>query len=128
MRCYRVLSAVLKVLGIAFNFIMVTILWQLFRYSDLNALSTVLNNVLTGAPLNMEAIGLTHNEVIWLICVLSVTVILDILRDRWDMLEKYASLFLPLRWIGYLVLMFIFLIFGVYGGSFAASDFIYQWF
>ena len=127
-RLNKGLSAVLKVFGIAFNFILVTILWQLFRYSDLNALSTVLNNVLTGAPLDMEAIGLTHNEVIWLICVLTVTVIFDILRDRWDMLEKYASMFLPLRWIGYIVLMFIFLIFGVYGGSFAASDFIYQWF
>ena len=76
----------------------------------------------------MEAMGLTHNEVIWLVCVLLMTVIFDILRDRWDMLEKYAVMPLPLRWIGYLVLMFIFLIFGVYGGSFAASDFIYQWF
>ena len=124
----KVLGFVLRVIGIAINFVLVTALWQLFRYSDLSQISEVIKSLSINSALDFETIGLTHNEVIWLICVIVITIIFDILRKHLDMLAVYAKIFIPFRWVGYLVLIAIFLVFGVFGGSFEASDFIYQWF
>ena len=127
-KLYKPVQIMVKIFGICINFVFVTVLWQLFKYSDMSQLANVWHSLMTPSALDFEAMGLTHNEVIWLAIVIATTVILDILRDRWDMVEVYGKVFMPLRWVGYMVLIFIFLIFAVYGGTFEASDFIYQWF
>jgi len=57
-----------------------------------------------------------------------IVILCDLLRYRRNLIEDYSRLYFPLRWIGYAVLVITFLIFGMYGGSFEASDFIYQFF
>ena len=119
---------ILRIFGIGINFIIVTLLWLIFRYQNMQEVFNVLNLCRQSSPLNFELIGLTRNETIWLFVVLAITIILDILRNHFDMLEVYAKQFILFRWIIYACLIAIFIIFGVYGGSFDPSDFIYQWF
>ena len=117
-----------RVLGIPVNFIIVTFLWLIFRYQSMDEVISVIQQIRTLAPLDFELIGLTHNEVLWTVCIISVTVILDIMRNYLDMLKFFNKLIFPVRWAVYILLVFTFMIFAIYGGSFAASDFIYQWF
>ena len=119
-------NAVLSVLGIAFNFCVVTALWLIFRYQTMGEVFHVIDLIKAGGALDFEAIGLTHNEVLWLGAVLAITIVLDICRSLTDMTDLLSRQFFAFRWAFYAVVIFLFLIFGVYGGSFDASDFIYQ--
>ena len=119
---------IVRPLGIVINFILVTFCWLFFRYQTLDQVFAILRDIQTMQPLSLVEIGLTQNEQYWLYAVLGIVVITDILRSRFDMLKVYAKIPFPFRWLGYAILIVVFLIFGVYGGSFAASDFIYQYF
>lgn len=118
----------LTILGIITNFIIVTFLWLIFKYQTMGEVSEVLNRMFVSAPLSFEAIGLVKNEVIWLGVVLLVTIVMDILRNKFDMIEVLSKQFILVRWFVYIVLIVVFMVFAVYGGSFDSSDFIYQFF
>ena len=117
---------------IPFNFIIVTLLWQVFKNSDLNVLSDIFlrcqNIQRPSMYLLNETYGITRNEVLWLLFICVVVLISDILRNKWDMIYAYGKMFLPFRWLGYALLIVLFLVFGVYGGNSEAADFIYQFF
>ena len=57
-----------------------------------------------------------------------IVIITDILRDRFNMIEKFNNQLIIVRWAIYFILIVMFVVFGVYGGSFEANDFIYRFF
>lgn len=128
----KTINPVLKVLGsiilIIINFAIVTTLWVFFKYQDFSEALSVINKIFVSSSLDFELIGLTHNEIIWLYIVLGTTVVFDILRYFFDVFEFFGKHIFILRFVIYVVLIITFLIFGMYGGSFDANDFIYRWF
>ncbi len=122
------LKTIAKPFGIILNFSFVTFLWLFFRYTSFEQIANILSSIAVPHHLSLSEVGLTMNEQYWLCVVLLSVFVTDVLRNRFDMLECYAKLWMPIRWAGYLLLIVVFLVFGVYGGSFSASDFIYQYF
>ena len=118
----------LSVAGIALNFLIVTGLWMLFKYPNFNELLDVINRLKIEGVLNYELIGLTKNEVEWLSVIICTTVLVDILRYFFDIFEFMGKRIFVLRWAFYVAFILVFLVFGVYGGTFDANDFIYRWF
>ena len=112
---------------IIINFAIVTTLWIFFKY-DFNSAMVIIDRIFVSSSLDFELIGLTSNEVLWLECVIGVTVICDIFRYFFDMAEFMGKRIFVLRYALYVVLIVTFLVFGMYGGSFDSNDFIYRWF
>lgn len=110
------------------NFAFVTILWQFFRNDTFAGFTDVLTRAMTCSAFHMEHIDLTRNEWVWLGVVLAVTAVYDLWHDQRDALQDYARLPFLFRWLGYAVLVAVFLVFGVYGSGVDAADFIYQFF
>lgn len=117
----------IKLVGILINFVLVSMLWLIFKYSLAEVL-IIINKALTYQMLDFNLIGLTINEVYWLITIIVLVVVIDIIRYHFDALALFNRLFIGFRWLVYVALIVIFLVFGVYGGSFSANDFIYRWF
>lgn len=118
----------ISIIRIVSNFIIVSFLWLPFKYQSFGEVLGILRRLFIVAPINFETIGLTINETYWLIIVIGIVIIVDILRNNWDMLLVFNKVWIPFRWITYALLIVTFLIFGVYGGSFEVSDFIYRFF
>lgn len=116
-----------SLLLIVINFTVVTTLWIFFKYDFNEAIATI-QRIFVKSPLNFETIGLTHNEVIWLCIVLSTVVITDILRYFFDLGDFFGKHIFIIRFVLYAAMILLFLVFGMYGGSFDANDFIYRWF
>ncbi len=122
------LRKVLAIPAVLINFAVVSFLWLIFRSSSLQEVFSVLEALKRGGGIDFALIGMTRNEVLWLFAVLVITILLDICRYFKDMIEFLADRFIVLRWIFYALLVVVFLVMGVYGGSFDPSDFIYKWF
>lgn len=118
----------LSIVGIALNFAIVTGLWMLFKYPNFSELTGVINRLMVDGTLNFELIGLTKNEIEWLMVIISLTVLVDVLRYFFDIFEFMGKRIFVLRWVFYVAFILAFLVFGVYGGTFDANDFIYRWF
>lgn len=125
---YKFPKQIKSIVLIVINFIIVSFLWIFFRNTNLKYSIDVINRIFINGSLNLELVGLTHNEVTWLIVVLCVVIVLDILRYFFDVKEFLGKRIFILRYAIYVVLILTFLIFGMYGGSFDANDFIYRWF
>ena len=119
---------IISYLGIPINFVIVSLLWLVFRCNTIQEVIDIINRALVTAPLDLSIIEITHNEIIWLQIIMVIVIVLDILRNNFDMLDVLAGYFFIYRWVIYTVLIIVFLIFGVYGGSYDPSDFIYKWF
>lgn len=109
------------------NFTIVNTLWVFFKYDFSDAVATI-QRIFVKSSLDFEAIGLTYNEVIWLCIVLSTVVITDILRYFFNLGEFFGKHVFIIRFVLYAAMILLFLVFGMYGGSFDANDFIYRWF
>ena len=121
-------KVILYVFGVAFNFTVVSFLWLIFRCQTMNEAMMILNRMFTSQSLDFTLIGLTNNEIIWMWMVMAITVIMDNLRSKTDMIAWFNKRNFVLRWLVYFILLVLFIVFGVYGGSFDSSDFIYQFF
>lgn len=118
-----------KACFIGINFAIVTILWLFFKYQNISEAFGVINRILAGGKLNIEMLGLTLNETRWLTLLIIAVVIVDILRYFFDIFEFMGKRAFFFRWPVYILMIIIFLVFGVYGGgAFEAGDFIYRWF
>lgn len=118
----------LNIVRIAINFVVVCFLWLPFKYQSVGEVMNVLSRLFTAGSINFETIGLTINETYWLLVVMVIVITTDILRKHWDMLFVFNKVLFPFRWVFYALMIVTFLIFGVYGGSFEATDFIYRFF
>ena len=117
-------------LGIIVNFIIVSILWVFFRSSSMEvALNTL--NVIPSLKLSeislisYEAIGMTLNEWYWMWIIIGITILTDILRYFFNMIDVLSKQFILFRWIFYIILIVLAIIFGMYGPGYHPSDFIY---
>lgn len=126
--CNKKLKMIIHFLGIMFNFIIVSFLWLIFKCSTLEETMMVINRVLISQNLDLNLIGINTNEIIWLITIIFIVIVMDILRDKIDVIDWFNSRCFVFRWFAYFVLLLVFIVFGVYGGSFDSSDFIYQFF
>lgn len=127
-KVHKITEVILKFLGMVFNFIIVTFLWLIFRCQTMGEVINIINRLFISQPFNYELIGITLTEVYWIVFIIITMFILDILRYKFDMINLFNKQFFLIRWIIYAVLIVMFLIFGVYGGSFEVGDFIYQFF
>lgn len=118
---------VVSIFLILINFIIVTTLWIFFKYDFSDAALTI-QRIFAKSSLDFKAIGLTHNEVVWLCIVLSTVLITDILRYFFNLGEFFGKHVFIVRFVLYAAMILLFLVFGMYGGSFDANDFIYRWF
>ena len=109
------------------NFTVVTTLWIFFKYDFSEAVATI-RRIFVKSPLDFETMGLTHNEIIWLCIVLFAVIITDILRYFFDLGAFFGKHIFIIRFVLYVAMIMLFLVFGMYGGSFDANDFIYRWF
>ena len=112
---------------IVINFTVVTTLWIFFKYDFSEAVATI-QRIFVKSPLDFETMGLTHNEIIWLCIVLFAVIITDILRYFFDLGAFFGKHIFIIRFVLYVSMIMLFLVFGMYGGSFDANDFIYRWF
>ena len=112
---------------IVINFTVVTTLWIFFKYDFSDAVATI-QRIFVKSPLDFETMGLTHNEIIWLCVVLFAVIITDILRYFFDLGAFFGKHIFIIRFVLYVAMIMLFLVFGMYGGSFDANDFIYRWF
>ena len=116
-----------NMLLIVINFILVTFLWIFFK-NDLNSAMEIIGKIFTFSSIDFELMGLTHNEVLWLSFIILFVIISDIVRYFFDVSKFIGKSFFIFRYAIYVVLILVFLVFGMYGGSFDANDFIYRWF
>lgn len=121
-------NIMLNIIRTIFNFLLVSFLWLPFRFQNMNEILDIFSRLFIDSALDFEVIGLTINETYWLIIVIVIVILTDILRKHWDMLYIFNKVLLPFRWTLYVLLIVTFLIFGIYGGSFEATDFIYRFF
>lgn len=123
-------NVILKGIGILINFVIVTLLWVFFQASSLSyALLTYqkMSQAFT-MPLSQfhyDIVGITRNQWHWLRIVLLLVVGSDILRNRQDMINALAKQKTIVRWVFYVLLIAIALVFGVYGPGYNPQDFIY---
>lgn len=118
----------LNIIRIVINFVVVSFLWLPFKYQNVSEIIEVLSRLFSSGGISFDLIGLTINETYWLMIVIGVVILLDILRKHLDMLLIFNKVLFPFRWAVYLLMIVSFLIFGIYGGSFEATDFIYRFF
>ncbi len=120
---------ILKPIRILFNFIIVSFLWLIFKETSISNVLTIIGNLLK--PSNGALFpNLTINEIYWLFIVIGIVIITDILRTNVDLLTIFniKGWMFAIRWPIYILMIIVFLVFGMYGGNFESSDFIYRWF
>lgn len=120
-------NIVISFFRVLINFIIVSLTWLLFRYESISEISTIFARINISSDVVMSSL-LTHNEYLWMCALLIFVVIIDLLRYKINIYNLIAKFYFPFRLLIYFVFIVVFLIFGVYGGSIEASDFIYRWF
>ena len=63
----KVLKPFIKVFGIIINFTIVTFLWLIFKCQTMTEVMLIIERIMTSQAFDYELIGMTINEVYWLI-------------------------------------------------------------
>ena len=123
----KAISIIGKFCGIIFNFMLVSFLWIFFRSANLNEAINIIQNIFNfnGLTIDIATIGITIKELYWIMIIIIIIIISDIMRNHTNMIEWLANRNFIIRWGFYILLIFITLIFGIYGPGYNASDFIY---
>lgn len=124
----KTIRMALNLFGVFLNFVIVTSLWLIFKYQTPGEVLAIISRCLAHTQFSLENVGMTIMEVKWLWMLLVSILIIDILRNYFDILNRFAQIIFPVRWMVYFVMVIVFLIFGQYGGEFDVNDFIYRWF
>lgn len=120
----------IKVIKILINFTIVTILWLFFRSSSMTEMIDLIRRMLNlnSLGLNYKALGITIREMIWLLIIILITIMTDIFRNKEDMIVWLSKRNSILRWCFYTLLIFMVIVFGMYGPGYGSSEFIYATF
>ena len=116
-----------RCLKILLNFILVTISWVFFKVTDIHQALAMLQKALffPSFKLNLNVLKISPTELMIALFFISVIIILDILRNRADMIKWFRKRNLIIRFFVYIILFSTFLILGVYGTGYDANQFIY---
>lgn len=130
-------------MGIVKTFILVSFSWLFFRAKSLSASFLALKRIFTsfnaieclkfakhtfGAGAGHMLYGL--DVAVWprLFLFMLFAMVIDVIADKHDLPGRIATCKRPLRWLIYIVLMMLIIIYGSYGFGVSASDFIYTGF
>ena len=119
------IPAFVKVLMILFNFVIVSLLWVFFRSENVNEVIRVISNMFVISGFDLQIINLTQRQGVWMIIILVIVILTDILRNKRDMIEWLSQRKMIVRWSLYAIMIFVAIIFGIYGSGYDARDFIY---
>lgn len=113
------------VIRVSITFTLVAFAWIFFRANNLNdAIYYILNMF---KSINLDLLSLNMDKFNLLIMFISVflLIIFDIIRTKVDLYEWLKRKNIIFRWIIYFVLIWIILIFGIYGPGYSENTFIY---
>lgn len=116
--------------NILLNYLLICWLWLFFRVQDMGELAYIYRSIATELNMgfSLGAFGLGKSEVLVSLVLVVLFIGVDILRDKGYGLKDYAKLPLLVRWFGYFVIMWMFILFGIYGRNYDAAEFIYKQF
>lgn len=135
-------NPILVFLGRIKVFLLVSISWIFFRAATTTASMKVINGMIT--RLNYiptieyiesfiageKGIFLGLNQHAWTVIIvfLIIAIIVDLLVQRYDLIDKVANAPIWIRWPIFMAIMIIIIIYGMYGFGYNASNFIYSQF
>lgn len=120
-------NKVVSIFRIAINFLIVTFVWLLFRYENITEVTCLLSRLFVPSQTAFKDL-LSNHEYIWMLILIVFVIVIDLIRYKFDIYRFIGKSFFIFRFAIYLIFIIAFLIFGVYGGTFEPSDFIYRWF
>lgn len=118
-------NKILSSLKIVFTFLLVTFAWIFFRSSTFTDAIYVITNSFKNFDLNLMSLGLDKYNLIFMFASVVLIVIFDILRLKVDLYRWLQERNIVIRWITYFALIWITLIFGIYGPGYSENTFIY---
>ena len=118
---------IVSTIRLIINFIIVCLLWLVFRTNTMNEVFSILSRI-SFDKIDFSALEFTHYQVLWMTILIGFVFAIDLIRYKWDIFKYLSKTLFIIRYAIYIVFIFIYLIFGVYGGSFNSADFIYRWF
>jgi hypothetical protein len=106
--------------------VIVCFAWIFFRANSLADSLILINNIGKGSfkPTNIFELGLVKQELILSLITIVSLVTFEWINKKHSMQNLLLKQSLPVRWSFYLIVVFIVLIFGVYGEN-QVSEFIY---
>ncbi|MCR4692282.1 MAG: MBOAT family protein [Firmicutes bacterium] len=112
-----------------FVFFLVSFAWIFFRSPDMQVAQEAVRKIFTDfGTFNFAKItdfGVDAANAAVLICAASVLLLVSVLAEKEELAGRIEKIHFPVRWIIYFLLIFVVLIFGIYGPDFDASQFIY---
>lgn len=119
-------SCFVKTIKIIFTFCLVDFAWIFFRANTVNDSFFVVTNLFHfGMVKDFSLIGYDTLEVIILAFAIIGVTILDVLSTQFSIKDIFYHRSLVFRWLCYYLLVFVIIIFGIYGPGFDAQEFIY---
>ena len=107
------------------TFILVSVAWTFFRATSLFDACHLLLQVIKGPwNLNLAQVGVKMHELCFSLGMIGIIIVMDLIGEKIVLVKWVENQILPIRWIIYLGLLFVLILFGMYG-SLAADSFIY---
>ena len=117
-----------RVVQTALTFVLIDFAWLFFRAPSFLTALDILRTALMGGTAAGEGftLGLAVPELRVLLLSLLALAVVDLLNNAGVQVRRLVVRCpLPVRWVCYLLSIYVILIFGIYGPGFAASQFIY---
>lgn len=112
-------------ISVVSTFILVCIAWVFFRAPSIDIALEMFSRLYEGSwAFSLTQLGVEANEWYLSLILILVTVLWDSLAERVSIPDWIENRALPIRWSIYLVLLFVLILFGMYG-SLSAQSFIY---
>lgn len=120
-------SVVWQALRVAITFVFIDFAWLFFRASSLTTAVDMIRCALAGGAAMGEGftLGLEAPELRVMAASILLLAVVDLVNLRCSIRTLVTRLPLPVRWVIYLVSIYVILIFGIYGPGFSESQFIY---
>ncbi len=122
-----------KCVCIVWNFILISYAWIFFRADNIKQALQFIKNTFKEFNLwiffdgSIYTLGLDQKEMHVLMLSLLIMLVLDVLKYKGqDIIVMINRQQMVIRWLIYLVVIFSVLIYGIYGTSYNASNFIYM--
>lgn len=112
-------------LKIIFTFLLVTFAWIFFRASTFSDAIYVITNSFKNFNLNLMSLGLDKYNLIFMFISIVMLIIFDIIRLKANLYQWLQERNIVVRWLFYFTLIWIVLIFGIYGPGYSENTFIY---
>ena len=120
-------NSIIRFLKIILNFVLITISWVFFKITDVKQALAILQKALffPSFKLNLDLLKISPKELSIALFFILIIVILDLLRNHFDMIKWFRKRNFVFRFLIYILLFSSFLILGVYGTGYDANQFIY---